>query len=187
MASSRVVTPELLRAILEQYELHPGGPHGIAHWARVTENGRRLAERTGASRDVVELFAVFHDACRENDGDDPGHGARGAMLAERLRGSGFDLSDEDFAHLRIACARHTDGKTDGDVTVRTCWDADRLDLGRVGIRPRSRYLCTGAGRDSRTREWANRRALGAKIPRLIRTEWRVSPAGSPLFRGFLGP
>ena len=25
---------------------------------------------------------------------------------------------------------------EGDLTVRTCWDADRLDLGRVGIRPR---------------------------------------------------
>lgn len=186
VASSRVVTPELLRVLLDQYRLHPGGPHGLAHWARVTENGRRLAKSTGANRDVVELFAVFHDACRESDGDDPDHGARGARLAERLRGSEFELPDGEFAHLRIACAKHTDGETNGDVTVRTCWDADRLDLGRVGIRPSVRYLCTEPGRDPRMREWANRRAVGEKIPRLLRSEWRVSPAGSAVRRGFLG-
>jgi len=29
---------------------------------------------------------------------------------------------------------------DADPTVQTCWDADRLDLGRVGIKPAARYL-----------------------------------------------
>ena len=36
---------------------------------------------------------------------------------------------------------------EGDATVLTCWDADRLDLGRVGIRPDPKYLCTPAARD----------------------------------------
>jgi len=27
-----------------------------------------------------------------------------------------------------------------NATVATCWDADRLDLGRVGIKPDARYL-----------------------------------------------
>lgn len=32
-----------------------------------------------------------------------------------------------------ALAYHSDGYTEGDITVQVCWDADRLDLGRVGI------------------------------------------------------
>ena len=47
---------------------------------RVAENGRRLAPVTGADPQVVELFAVFHDACREGEGVDRGHGRRGAEL-----------------------------------------------------------------------------------------------------------
>ena len=34
-----------------------------------------------------------------------------------------------------ACKYHSDGFTEADITVQTFRDADRLDLGRVGIRP----------------------------------------------------
>jgi uncharacterized protein len=50
-----------------------------------------------------------------------------------MRRSLFDLSDEDFQLLYDACAAHTDGGTQADITIQTCWDADRLDLGRVGM------------------------------------------------------
>jgi hypothetical protein len=33
-----------------------------------------------------------------------------------------------------------------DVTIQTCWDADRLDLGRVGIRPDPARMGTEAGK-----------------------------------------
>jgi len=175
---SPLITRALLEAILVQYRLHPGGPHGLAHWARVLENGRRLARSTGASRPVVELFAVFHDACRENDGRDPDHGARGALLVEELRGRLFDLPDEDFVMLRSACSDHTNGRTDGEITVRTCWDADRLDLGRVGITPRARYLCTEPARRREMIAWADGRARSAHVPKLLGREWRLRADGS---------
>ena len=35
---------------------------------------------------------------------------------------------------------HSDGAVDSDPTIQTCWDADRLDLGRVGIKPTAKYL-----------------------------------------------
>ncbi len=133
----------IVHAILDDYALPWDGTHGVAHWARVLENGLRLAQMTGANVEVVQLFAVFHDSRRVNEGTDDGHGQRGAELAARLRGR-FTLSDNDFDLLHFACAHHTDGLMDGDITIQTCWDADRLDLGRVGITPEPERLCTKA-------------------------------------------
>ena len=54
-----VISQELIRAILGRYTLPWEGTHGVPHWARVLENGKRLSEVTGAKKDIVELFAVF--------------------------------------------------------------------------------------------------------------------------------
>src|SRR5215469_17836176 len=78
--------PHLLPLIVEQYALSPAGIHGVDHWARVLENGLVLAGRTGSNRSVIELFALFHDSGRRNDGTDPEHGLRGALLARQFRG-----------------------------------------------------------------------------------------------------
>ncbi len=153
MAESRVVESrldKLIEAIRKEYVLSWSGIHGISHWTRVHENGLWLAELTGANPRIVELFAYLHDAKRINDGRDPGHGQRAAQFAHTLQGSVICLSDEDLERLVYACTYHTAGLTKADITVQTCWDADRLDLGRVGIRPQARYLCTAAARDPET-------------------------------------
>lgn len=167
------ITSGLLLAIFEQYRLPPLGLHGVSHWARVLENGRRLVPLTGARREVVELFAVLHDACRRNEHCDPRHGARGAELAARLRGREFDLDDAGLALLTQACAGHTDGARDGDVTVLTCWDADRLDLARAGIRPHAGKLCTAAARAPELIEWATARSLALEMPPRVAAEWGI--------------
>ena len=120
--------------------------HGPDHWRRVERNGLLLAERTGADVLVVRLFALFHDSRRQNDFTDDGHGARGAEFARSVRGQAFELSDERFELLHHACTWHTEGEHHADPTIGTCWDADRLDLGRVGITPDSRFLSTVFGR-----------------------------------------
>lgn len=117
------------------------------HWRRVERNGLLLATRTGADLNVVRLFALFHDCCRINDGWDDGHGARGAEHAASLRGEAFELSDDRFELLRFACTWHTDREHHDDPTIGTCWDADRLDLGRVGIIPHPRLMSTEFGRE----------------------------------------
>ena len=148
----------LLAAIRNGYVLDWDGIHGSAHWARVRENGLRLAESTGARRDVVELFAFLHDARRRNESIDDGHGARGAGLARALRGDAFEIDEAGMALLVEACTAHTDGVLAEDPTLGTCWDADRLDLPRCGITPAPDRLSTEAARDPVVREWARRRA-----------------------------
>jgi uncharacterized protein len=167
-----LISRQLIEAIGKQYRLPWGGVHGIGHWARVRENGLRIAATLpGVNSEVVELFAVFHDAGRRNEGIDAGHGRRGAELAESLRGALFDLSDEEFALLDVACRFHTDGRTDGDVTVQTCWDADRLDLGRVGIRPDPRYFSVAVAQDPDLIAWADSRARRRVVPEFAAKEW----------------
>lgn len=119
--------------------------HGPDHWRRVERNGCILASRTGANVVVVRLFALFHDSRRENESWDPDHGKRGAEYAASLRGSEFQLSDQEFDLLHYACVWHTDGHQHDDPTIGTCWDADRLDLGRVGMIPDPTYMSTEFG------------------------------------------
>ncbi|MBU6367422.1 MAG: hypothetical protein KJT01_14510 [Gemmatimonadetes bacterium] len=164
--------PALAAAILDGYALPPRGYHGIVHWARVLENGVRLADATGADRDVVTLFALFHDARRVNEDRDPGHGQRGGELARALRGTLVHLDDHRFDLLYEACRLHTDGHTSGDPTLLACWDADRLDLGRVGIRPAPHRLCTDAARA--LIPWAQARAEEDHEPRHVLLAWGLA-------------
>ena len=161
----------LIREVLQGYELPWHDIHGLSHWGRVLDNGLRLAEATGADTEVVTLFAVFHDSRRLNAGTDPGHGRRGAELAASLRGSLFELRDREFRLLHEACSLHTDGLTRGDITVQTCWDADRLDLGRVGVTPWPERLCTAPAKDPGTIDWACDRAIREVVPDCVRNLW----------------
>jgi uncharacterized protein len=119
--------------ILRDYRLPLRGIHGPAHWLRVMEYGRRLAEKTGADAKVVGLFGLLHDARRHADRHDPDHGPRGAAFARQLAEEGIlVVSGPELDALCRACAGHTAGLAPSDVTVATCWDADRLDLHRFG-------------------------------------------------------
>lgn len=163
----------LVREILAGSALHPWGLHGIVHWARVLENGLAVAEHSGADPAVVRYFAMFHDSRRENDGHDPDHGRRGAALAAHFHTRGkLPLSSEQLALLVRACENHTDALTDPDVTVHTCFDADRLDLGRVGLRPDPYYLSTGHAKNPKTIRWADARACDDYEPPRV-GEWGV--------------
>jgi uncharacterized protein len=163
----------ILHAVLEDYALPWGGYHGVAHWARVLENGLRLAEETGANADVVRLFAVLHDSRRINEGFDPKHGPRAAEFARTLRGRFYELPDHEFLLLHRACAGHTHELTHPDVTIQTCWDADRLDLGRVGITPHPNRLCTAASKHPDMLRWADNRATLGVVPELVWTAWGI--------------
>ena len=165
--------PLILHAILEEYVLPWDGDHGVAHWARVLENGLRLAEETGANIEVVQLFAILHDSQRVNEGGDPKHGPRAAAFALEVRGLLFDLPDHEFRLLHRACAGHTYERTHPNVTIQTCWDADRLDLGRVGITPHPSHLCTDVAKRPDILKWADDKATLGVVPEFVKTAWGI--------------
>ena len=120
--------------------------HGIEHWHQVEFNGLLLAPRTGADIDVVRLFAIFHDSKRFDDGYDRDHGLRGAEFAKECREAKlFEIDDARFEKLYHACKFHTHERSNDDPTISTCYDADRLDLGRVGFPLDPQKMATSFG------------------------------------------
>lgn len=138
---------KLFNYLREHFRLDWNGHHGAGHWSRVLKNGLLLAKAEDARTDVVMLFAFLHDHERFDDNDDEGHGVRACLNATKLRGEYFDIDDAGFSLLLEAMSGHSTGDTRGDITVRVCYDADRLDLGRVGIKPLPQYLCTDTAKD----------------------------------------
>lgn len=121
--------------------------HGEVHWHRVGKNGRLLCddqdllvaqglETEHPNRKVVTYFAYLHDSCRLDDGYDTEHGPRAAETICEIRSTLLsDLTDEEFLLLQRAIREHTSSPTTDNITINICLDSDRLDLGRVGVKP----------------------------------------------------
>ena len=161
-----------MEAVLERSTGKDSLLHGEDHWRRVAAAGLALLPETPeADPAVVFLFALFHDSMRLNDGRDPLHGPRGSALAGELRGEAFELEEAAMDLLAFACEEHTNGGIVRDPTAGVCWDADRLNLWRVGIKPDPRLLSTEAARGGERIRWA-------------RDLQREHPAWEDLYRGF---
>lgn len=153
----------LVRIVRAQFRLDQRGIHGVAHWARVRFHGVFLARQLDLDARVPRLFAVLHDSQRRYEGDDPEHGLRAADYADWLWRKGkIEIDAPGMRLLREACDGHSEGHLDADPVVQVCWDADRLDLGRVGIRPDPQLLCTSPARQfehiERAWHWSRRNA-----------------------------
>ena len=72
-----------------------------------------------------------------------------------------------FENLYEACKYHTHAHTHQDITIKTCWDSDRLDLGRVGIMPNPKYLCTDIAKTPSCIEYAYKRSVEEAYPEWI--------------------
>ena len=156
LAGAAVPDPRaLVGEVLERSPWPRSRLHGEDHWKRVAVAGLDVLDgEPRADPIVVFLFALFHDSMRLSDGRDPEHGTRAAALARELRGELHGLPDAEVDLLGFALAEHDNGRTSDEPTVGVCWDADRLNLWRVGIRPDPRLLSTPAGRHPRRITWA---------------------------------
>ena len=155
---SPIVQQKYIDFLAGNFQLSHNGHHGLEHWMRVLINGRLLAEKNGADLEVVEHFALVHDVMRENENLDLHHGSRAADFVKSIVGTWITLDDQQLHQLMDACRYHSVGRLDRDITVQTCWDADRLDLGRVGTQPKSAYLGSSLARDQNFMKMAYERS-----------------------------
>ncbi len=119
--------------------------HGPRHWSQVMRNVERIhAARPDTNLAIGRAFAVLHDCCREDEYGDPEHGERAAkwivqmVLEEPQFSKALDaigMTNDLFDKLLTAIAGHNRGEVSTDATIGMCWDADRMDLPRVGIVP----------------------------------------------------
>ena len=135
---------KLVKEILSQFKINKRGVHGPSHWARVKHHGLIIGEQVGADLEVIKLFAFLHDSQRVSEYSDPEHGSRAAQYAKSLNGKFFDLKQDQMELLTLAMEGHSNGDLHLKPTIQTCWDADRLDLGRVGIKPSGEFLSATA-------------------------------------------
>lgn len=115
--------------------------HGPQHWMNVAKNGIKLARAESADPLFCELFGLLHDCQRLDDGYDKGHGRRAAAYARRIK-TMLPLGAGDFKRLSYALTWHDDKVHTRDLGIGCCWDADRLDLPRVGVTTDPAYLNT---------------------------------------------
>ncbi len=149
---------DFLNLIINQFKLDIESEHGISHWERVKKIGTYLAKHTKADLEIVNLFAYFHDSKRENEGHDPKHGFRASLFIKELHSKGvLNLSEKQLNQLTFSCEYHSNSKIkSNDITTQTCWDADRLDLCRMGIIPDPSLLNTAIAKEEKTIEFSRK-------------------------------
>jgi uncharacterized protein len=168
-----VVSQAFIQKIAKQFSVDLHGVHGVRHWIKVHDNGIMLSKETGANVKVILYFAILHDCRRFSNGRDEKHGPRAAAYARKHRDE-INLTNEEFELLDEALTTHTNGcGYNADITVQTCLDADRLDIGRVGaiVDPAQLYTKSAIDKADKTRQelfgWKNRTPISKLRQRVM--------------------
>ena len=149
---ARILYPAWLRRLkrfcLGHWDSSLGQMHGPEHWERVRVFAHLLSPKDGIDFMVTDAFAYLHDVERHDNLEDPQHGPRAAALVRRIRRTYLRyLNDSQVALLCKACEQHTAAQSTGEYIIDLCFDADRMDLPRVGIIPDPERMATHLGAD----------------------------------------
>jgi MoaA/NifB/PqqE/SkfB family radical SAM enzyme len=126
-----------------------GNNHGGDHIMRVVRNAEMLAKINcpGAIFNAI-IAASLHDIGRIGKKEkNKTHALRGAEIAGKMLKKYFSDCDIDSEKIIYAIRHHSEGKVSNDPLIGTIWDADRLDLERVGIKINPAFLSTKAAKD----------------------------------------
>lgn len=140
--------------------------HGELHWRGVAWAGLRVRELApGISPGVMVAFGLLHDCRRETDDWDPEHGERAALVAARSRPLKRLLGAEGRELVAEACRLHERGMTRREApAIGACWDADRVNLVRLGFRLDPRYFTILSREDGSLEDLAERTRLTYRNP-----------------------
>lgn len=149
----RLAVPDfaaLVRAVVRASTSKGSTVHGVRHWKQTMwASCRLLAEEPRADPAVALVFGLVHDCLRVLEAADPEHGLRAARLViELVREHLLDLSDDQLEMVKAACEHHSESLWTSNPTVGICWDADRVGLWRLGLRPEPTGMSLARMRDS---------------------------------------
>ena len=134
----------LVNLLQRESKLFHSPIHGFTHWRTVEKNGLYLSQFNNGDPEVISHFAYFHDCMRVNEHRDDGHGKRGGEYALAHKDL-LTLTDSQLDILYRACEGHTGGRSPSCDTIACCWDADRLDIRRVGFKADLQWFNTKKG------------------------------------------
>jgi HD superfamily phosphodiesterase len=106
------------------------GLHGFDHLGRVAILAGRLARAVGEDVESAVVMGFLHDSARKDDGGGCLHAIESAVLARKLLLEFYPQMDR--GRICDSIKRHADGETTSDLMVACLWDADRLELKRLG-------------------------------------------------------
>ena len=133
---------KVLAYAMDNSSIYESHCHGVDHWTKVAEHAVNFASETkGADITVAHLFGLLHDFKRSDDEQCFKHGVDSAKAIYKIRKTLLKkLSKKQFNTLVEAIKYHPDGKVSDDPTIGCCWDADRVELPRVGIDVSLEYI-----------------------------------------------
>ena len=140
-AKKRISTwPDLISDVMSVATHRRSPIHGELHWRAVSQAGIEIAKLNGGRTEIAMAFGLIHDSQRLCDDWDPEHGLRAAKWASKSKRL-LDLIGKDGRDIVAAAARdHEKGKVTQDRNIGTCWDADRINLWRVGLMPHADFF-----------------------------------------------
>lgn len=118
--------------------------HGLDHLRNVGYLSGKFAAELGISLETAIIGGFLHDCARSDDSDDAFHAEKSALLARKLIKKNYSNIDEELVYKTILF--HSGGKTTDNHIQGCVWDADRLDLIRLGIQPKKELLSTEPGK-----------------------------------------
>lgn len=150
--------------LLENYKSFKSRTHGVSHWERVAQVGMDIGRELKLDNVAlwsIKAFGWTHDLWRTHDGRCRKHGRDGFENLLSLDCKLIQqLPEQERELIRLAIRYHSDGFIAGEAfdlglfetvelneqrivdIVGCCWDADRLDLARIGMIPRRCLIST---------------------------------------------
>jgi uncharacterized protein len=146
------------------------------HVQAVVRLALRLAERTGADREVVEAAAWLHDVAK---GHSENHGPDGAIAARRIL-SGTDFPTDKVEAVADAIYKHVGMWTDEQIEpieAAVVWDADKLTkVGATAVLHFSGYhIVRDMGTTAELLDYLSHDEWEARIARTVRS-FNTAPA-----------
>lgn len=119
--------------------------HGIKHLRKVAYLAGRFATCLNTNIEAAVIGGYLHDCARIDDGVGNHHAHKSAVLAEKILNEIYPNYVESKT-IYNAIYSHADGLISDDKIIGCVWDADRLNLIRLGIIPQLDLLSTPVAR-----------------------------------------